>query len=74
MDQYLGAVNISNVPIVGLAVSGGGTQSGLGGLGLWQAFDERYAPANAAGTGGLAQCLTYLTGLSGGGFLSVSSL
>jgi lysophospholipase len=71
---YISQLNASNAPIVGLAISGGGTQSGIGGLGLWQALDERYAPAVAAGTGGLQQCLTYLTGLSGGGFLTVSNL
>ena len=74
LQHYLDSINPSNVPIVGLAISGGGTQSGMGGLGLWQAFDERYPPAVESGVGGLIQCLTYLTGLSGGGFLTVSSL
>ena len=32
-----------DAPVVGLAISGGGSQSGVGGLGLWQAFDARYA-------------------------------
>lgn len=71
---YLSKINATNAPIVGLAVSGGGTQSGIGGLGIWQAFDGRYAPAIAAGTGGIAQCLSYLTGLSGGGAVTVSTL
>ena len=31
-------------------------------------MDVRYPPAVSARTGGLAQCLTYLTGLSGGSF------
>lgn len=57
-----------------MAISGGGTQSSVGGLGLWQAFDERYPPAVEAGVGGLTQCLTYLTGLSGGGCVTVASL
>lgn len=74
MTEYTSKLTVNNAPVIGLAVSGGGSQSGLGGLGLWQAFDERYAPAVAAGTGGLQQCLTYLTGLSGGGLLTVSSL
>lgn len=74
LEHYLSLVNTSNVPIVGLAISGGGTQSGLGGLGLWQAFDDRYPPAVKAGIGGLTQCLTYLTGLSGGGCVTVASL
>jgi lysophospholipase len=74
LSHYLNSINASNVPIVGLAISGGGTQSGLGGLGLWQAFDDRYPPAVQAGIGGLTQCLSYLTGLSGGGCVTVSSL
>jgi lysophospholipase len=74
VTTYLSRLNATNAPVVGLAISGGGSQSGLGGLGLWQAFDERYAPAVRAGTGGLQQCLSYLTGLSGGGYLAVSSM
>jgi len=31
-------------------------------------MDVRYPPAVSARTGGLAQCLTYITGLSGGSF------
>lgn len=74
ITNYLSRLNSTNAPVVGLAISGGGSQSGIGGLGIWQAFDNRYPPAVAAGTGGLTQCLTYLTGLSGGGFLTVSAL
>jgi lysophospholipase len=60
--------NASFVPIAGFAVSGGGYNSLLNGLGAYQAMDARYPPAISARTGGLAQCLTYLTGLSGGSF------
>ena len=74
VTEYLSAINTTNAPIAALAVSGGGAQSGLGGLGVWQAFDARYSPAVAAGTGGLAQSLTYLSGLSGGGYLTTASL
>ena len=74
VTDYLSRLNGTNAPVVGLAISGGGSQSGIGGLGLWQALDDRYPAAVAAGTGGLTQCLTYLTGLSGGGYLTVSSL
>lgn len=73
-QAYSEALNETNAPVIGLAISGGGTTSGIGGLGIWQAFDERHEPALEAGTGGLAQSLTYLTGLSGGGFLTVSTL
>lgn len=74
VTTYLSKLNATNAPVVGMAVSGGGGESGLGGLGLWQAFDGRYQPSVKAGTGGLAQCLSYLTGLSGGGFITVSTL
>lgn len=71
---YATKLNKTNAPVIGLAISGGGSTSGMGGLGIWQAFDGRYAPASKAGTGGLAQSLTYLTGLSGGGAITVSTL
>ena len=57
-----------------MTISGGGTQSGIGGLGVWQAFDARYARAVSAGTGGLTQVLSYMTGLSGGGAATVAIL
>ncbi|GKT79924.1 lysophosphoplipase A [Colletotrichum tofieldiae] len=71
---YIQRLNTSNFPVVGLSISGGGTQSGIGGLGIWQAFDDRNPAAVAARTGGLTQVLTYITGLSGGGALTVSTL
>ena len=74
IDQYMAKVNASNVPITGIAVSGGGSQSGFGGLGMWQALDARYPPAQKAGTGGFVQTLTYMTGLSGGGLYFVAPL
>ncbi|RMJ17343.1 hypothetical protein CDV36_003018 [Fusarium kuroshium] len=88
LEDYLNLANISdfdvssfikklkptNVPVVGLSVSGGGTQSGLGGLGIWQAYDARSDVAVAARTGGLTQLLSYITGLSGGGTVTVSLL
>lgn len=88
LEDYLNLANISdfdvssfikklkptNVPVVGLSVSGGGTQSGLGGLGIWQAYDARSDAAIAARTGGLTQLLSYITGLSGGGTVTVSLL
>ena len=72
--EYLTKVNATNAPVIGLAVSGGGTQSGIGGLGIWQALDARYPAAVRAKTGGLTQCLSYLTGLSGGGAVTLSTL
>lgn len=74
MGSYIDKLDTDNVPIVGLSISGGGTQSGIGGLGIWQAFDSRYPRAVSAGTGGLTQILSYVTGLSGGGAVTVSIL
>ena len=74
IDSYLSNIDYTNAPIAGMAISGGGSQSGMGGLGLWQAFDDRYKPSVEAGTGGLVQCLTYLSGLSGGGLTAVLPL
>lgn len=74
VSHYIASINTSNAPVIGLAISGGGSQSGLGGLGIWQALDARYPPALKAGTGGLSQLLTYITGLSGGGETTVSCL
>ncbi|KAK1699957.1 lysophosphoplipase A [Colletotrichum godetiae] len=74
VQGYIQRLNTSSYPVVGLSVSGGGTQSGVGGLGIWQAFDARNPAAVAARTGGLTQVLSYITGLSGGGALTVSTL
>jgi lysophospholipase len=72
VQQYINQINATNLPIVGLSVSGGGTQSGLGGLGIWQAYDARNPGAIASRTGGLSQILSYMTGLSGGGAITVA--
>ncbi|KAF9771712.1 hypothetical protein IL306_010639 [Fusarium sp. DS 682] len=74
VTNYINKLKSDDVPIVGLSVSGGGTQSGLGGLGVWQAYDARSESARAARTGGLTQLLSYITGLSGGGAVTVALL
>ncbi|KAF4446753.1 hypothetical protein F53441_9687 [Fusarium austroafricanum] len=74
ISKYIKKLKSDNVPIVGLSVSGGGTQSGLGGLGVWEAFDARSEQGKAARTGGMAQIMSYITGLSGGGAVTVSLL
>ncbi|TDZ26166.1 Lysophospholipase 1 [Colletotrichum orbiculare MAFF 240422] len=74
VTDYVRMLGPMTYPVVGLSVSGGGTQSGVGGLGIWQAFDIRNPAAIYSRTGGLSQILTYLTGLSGGGALTVSAL
>jgi lysophospholipase len=46
ITEYTEKLKTEDSPVVGLAISGGGTQSGVGGLGLWQAFDARYGNAS----------------------------
>lgn len=60
-------------PTVGLAVSGGGFRASLVGAGIFNAFDGRNKTAVKAGTGGILQLASYMTGLSGGAWF-VSSL
>ncbi|KZF25785.1 hypothetical protein L228DRAFT_266236 [Xylona heveae TC161] len=64
--------NFSNVPTIGFAISGGGWTSALTGSGILRAMDDRFDAANDQGTGGLLQSLTYISGLSGGSFATVS--
>lgn len=54
-----------NQPRVGVAVSGGSYRASLYGAGVVNALDGRNSSSNAAGTGGLLQVSSYLTGLSG---------
>lgn len=60
-------------PTVGIAVSGGGFRAALVGAGMFNAFDGRNKSAVKAGTGGVLQLASYMTGLSGGAWF-VSSL
>ena len=62
--------NVSALPNVAIAASGGGYRAMLNGGGALQAFDLREDNATAPGhLGGLLQSATYLAGLSGGGWL-----
>ncbi|RDW74258.1 lysophospholipase family protein [Aspergillus mulundensis] len=62
--------NTSDVPTIGIAVSGGGYRAMLNGAGALKAFDGRTANSTATGQlGGLLQSSTYLSALSGGGWL-----
>ncbi|KAL4895291.1 lysophospholipase catalytic domain-containing protein [Aspergillus ambiguus] len=68
IDQHSG--NISNIPNVAVAVSGGGYRALTNGAGAIKAFDNRTPNATNTGQlGGLLQSATYLSGLSGGGWL-----
>lgn len=71
-DTYLKDVenNSSALPNIGLAVSGGGYRAMLNGAGALAAWDSRSSDSDAKGNlGGLLQSSTYLSGLSGGGWL-----
>lgn len=67
------APNASYWPTVGIAVSGGGFRAALVGAGTFAALDGRNESAVQAGTGGVWQLASYMTGLSGGSWF-VSSL
>jgi lysophospholipase len=56
----------SNLPRIGIALSGGGFRATLNGAGVMQAFDSSNASALRAGTGGILNSSLYITGLSGG--------
>jgi lysophospholipase len=60
----------SSLPNIGLAMSGGGYRALMVGAGALSAFDERTTGSKEkGGLGGLLQATTYLSGLSGGGWL-----
>lgn len=54
-----------NFSRIGLAFSGGGYRAAQFGAGVLSALDARNDSARAAGTGGLLQVASYLSGLSG---------
>ncbi|KMU84207.1 lysophospholipase [Coccidioides immitis H538.4] len=69
---YIGkyAENLAQLPNIGIAVSGGGYRALMNGAGAIKAFDSRTAGSTSKGhLGGLLQSATYLSGLSGGGWL-----
>ncbi|KAE9387640.1 FabD/lysophospholipase-like protein [Gymnopus androsaceus JB14] len=69
IDVYINALgaNESAVPVIGFTLSGGGTRAEMSAFGMIRAFDNRTADSINAGTGGLLQTATYVSGLSGGG-------
>lgn len=52
-------------PKIGIAIPGGGLRAALFGAGCLSGLDSRNDSAKAAGTGGLLQVSSYITGLSG---------
>ncbi|KAF7180787.1 hypothetical protein CNMCM7691_010078 [Aspergillus felis] len=62
--------NASNLPNIAIAVSGGGYRALTNGAGAIKAFDNRTKGSTESGQlGGLLQSATYVSGLSGGGWL-----
>lgn len=56
------AGDLDKVPVMGLTFSGGGERSLLSSYGLYRGLDGRVEEARKAGTGGLLQAMTYVTG------------
>jgi len=70
--QYLQqfANNLTGLPNIGIAASGGGYRALMNGAGMLAAFDSRTTGATAKGQiGGVLQSATYISGLSGGSWL-----
>jgi lysophospholipase len=62
--------NVSSLPNIGIAVSGGGYRALQNGAGFFAAADNRTDNSTNTGQiGGLLQATTYLAALSGGGWL-----
>lgn len=62
--------NVSSLPNIAIAISGGGYRALMNGAGFLAAADNRTAGSTGkGGIGGLLQATTYVAGLSGGGWL-----
>ncbi|KAF8799374.1 phospholipase B [Phlegmacium glaucopus] len=59
-------------PTIGIAMPGGGLRAAQYGAACLHALDSRNASSKSAGTGGLLQVASYITGLSGGSWLTGS--
>lgn len=65
LGYNISSFNDTGFPTIGIAVPGGGLRAALYGAGCLSALDARNESALAAGTGGLLQVASYITGLSG---------
>jgi lysophospholipase len=61
----LSSFNSTGFPKIGFAISGGGLRAAQYGASVLSGLDARNESAKAAGTGGLLQVNSYLSGLSG---------
>lgn len=63
IDKYQS--NVSALPNIGIAISGGGYRAMLNGAGVLEAFDSRTPHSTSSGhLGGVLQSATYLSGKS----------
>ncbi|KAJ2962966.1 hypothetical protein NQZ79_g2006 [Umbelopsis isabellina] len=60
------------LPVLAMAISGGGYTSAYNGAALFNSLDDRNPSARTAKIGGISNSLTYFTGLSGGSNPTVS--
>lgn len=72
VTSILSSTNVSVLPRLGIAASGGGYRATIVGAGELNALDGRNATSAEVGTGGLLQAADYLAGLSGGSWLVTS--
>jgi len=72
VSGILGGNTSQNGPNLGIATSGGGYRAALFGAGVLGVLDGRNSSSVSAGTGGLLQAATYLSGVSGGAWLVTS--
>ncbi|MCJ1315673.1 hypothetical protein MMC15_000993 [Xylographa vitiligo] len=69
--QALKECNYAHVPTIGFAISGGGAASAFTGAGGLRALDARIPGTTKERVGGLLQSISYISGLSGGGWPTV---
>jgi lysophospholipase len=69
VQQLLGGKQVADGMTLGVAVSGGGYRAAITGGGILNALDARNSTSAQAGTGGLLQGASYISGLSGGSWL-----
>lgn len=73
VDSFFSSRNASSVPNIALSFSGGGYRALQNGGGVLAAFDSRTDNSTERGhLGGLLQSATYVSGLSGGAWLTAS--
>ncbi|OBZ76687.1 Lysophospholipase 2 [Grifola frondosa] len=68
-DIFCGNYGYDVAPKLGISVSGGGYRAAVFGAGVLNALDGRNISSIRAGTGGLLQATSYISGLSGGSWL-----